>query len=1045
MKRGLVFTATLAALSLGIVACQQKSGGGGKAEVPDISINNKDAFEADWFVEDADKPLQITIADGTPVADAIYDGDLIVTSDEPNVVSVTSSMLAVHAEAAGTATVTATYKGKKSDSVQIEVKVRPSMRVATSIDTTKDDYLMGWKVAGEKIYAKDEMNGFYIGTATIDNASPISVQLDDNPSGDYKYTIKIGDKMIGAYKGSHNNIGFVGDQVDDGGPKDLVKALFKFNSNFTFSTNFFGSTDYFLAAYKGTSNDRLAFQTGDGIANDAFARLYEYGDPIPATAISITPTEASVHAGATVKLEAAVTPANSTDEVVWVSHQPSLATVDQSGLVTGVAESAQNEVTITATAGSVSATATITVTEALNYGTEENPLTVAQAKAFLDANFPSSTTVEEMYVTGTVSSATYSTKYSNWEIWLYDGETARGFELYSTTLANGLDSANLKDGAVVKAHGYAKIYNGTYELTNNKVGTSTVYPQVYFLEFTAPALEGVAVAPASASVDIANGEATKQFTATPVPATAELGEVTWTVTPDNAGVTVDGNGLVTVAADAVADDQEAEFEIRATVVVGEGTEFATATLTVTNSTGGGGTIEPDVKISDLANGATVTDLKARVMAVGSDNKNFFIDDGYAGILAYASAATTGISAGDCVTVSGTVSTYNKALQIGSATIAKSQDAAPTPTTATALTAENAATMLSSNPTPIGGRYSLRTGVVSASGNYLVWSFGSIQMENGARCTAGMQAGKVYDIEGYIGGIYSTYLLFVPTAATEVAIDVEGIALDKTEANVRQGATLQLNASATPAGAQFSSTVQWSTSDATGKISVSSTGLVSVAADATVGATATITAMYNAFTATCEITVEEASTEPEPVTVTIDLSAKTTSIAKPEAASDTPHVVAWGDYSLNLINAHNSGGSYAYMMLANKQLGNVANSLISNHVAIDGSITKITFTAPSGSSGSAVYAAALSTTEITTAITSIAHTRTGAGDLVITADAEDGFSYFGISNTANKYNGQITTIVIEYIPNEQTSYLIYQESFGAPFIIRIIVLFLLYEI
>ena len=596
MKRGLVFTATLAALSMGIVACQKQSGGGKKENIPDISINNKASFEADWFVEDADKPLQITIADGTPVADAIYDGDLVVTSDHPDIVSVTASMLAVHAESAGTAKITATYKNKKSDSVDITVKTRPSMRVVTQIDTSKTDYLMSWKIGGEKLYAKDEMNGFYIAVGTIDNAAPISVQLDDNPVGDYKYTIKIGTKTIGAYKGSHNNIGFVGDQVDDGGPKDLVKALFKFNANYTFSTNFFGATDYFLAAYKGTSNDRLAFQTGDGIANDAFARLYEYGDPIPATAISVTPAQVSVHAGATVKLEAAVTPANSTDEVVWSSSNTQVATVDQSGLVTGVAQN-ETPVTITATAGSVSATATVTVTEALNYGTEENPLTVAQAKAFLDANFPSSTTVEEMYVTGTVSSATYSTKYSNWEIWLYDGETAQGFELYSTVLADGLDGNKLQDGAVVKAHGYAKIYNTTYELTNTKIGTSTVYPQVYSLEYTAPELTGVEVSPATKSVDVAAGAVDQQFTAAAFPAGADLGTVVWSIAPQGEGAVISSTGLVTVQQTAVEEDQTKDFTITATT---EGGIAGTATLTVTRSTGGGGEEEQKSFVVDFS-------------------------------------------------------------------------------------------------------------------------------------------------------------------------------------------------------------------------------------------------------------------------------------------------------------------------------------------------------------------------------------------------------------------------------------------------------------
>ena len=124
-----------------------------------------------------------------------------------------------------------------------------------------------------------------------------------------------------------------------------------------------------------------------------------------------------------------------------------------------------------------------------------------------------------------------------------------------------------------------------------------------------PDLESVEVSPETATVDILNGAATKQFTANPVPAKAELGEVTWTVSPADAGVTVDQSGLVTVAADAVEEDQTADFEIRATVTINESEEFATATLTVTRDTAGGGTQEEttlvDATISSLTPSAYV--------------------------------------------------------------------------------------------------------------------------------------------------------------------------------------------------------------------------------------------------------------------------------------------------------------------------------------------------------------------------------------------------------------------------------------------------------
>jgi len=77
----------------------------------------------------------------------------------------------------------------------------------------------------------------------------------------------------------------------------------------------------------------------------------------PATDISLDKTTASVNVGEDVILTATVTPANSTDAVVWESSDEAIATVAD-GKVTAVAP---GTVTITATAGSVSANCTVTV------------------------------------------------------------------------------------------------------------------------------------------------------------------------------------------------------------------------------------------------------------------------------------------------------------------------------------------------------------------------------------------------------------------------------------------------------------------------------------------------------------------------------------------------------------------------------------------------------------------------------------------------------------------------------------------------------------
>lgn len=87
--------------------------------------------------------------------------------------------------------------------------------------------------------------------------------------------------------------------------------------------------------------------------------------PVPATAISLSATIATFGynsitesaSGHTKQLTATVTPANTTDEVVWESSDESVATVED-GLVTTVGD---GECYITATAGYVSASCLVTV------------------------------------------------------------------------------------------------------------------------------------------------------------------------------------------------------------------------------------------------------------------------------------------------------------------------------------------------------------------------------------------------------------------------------------------------------------------------------------------------------------------------------------------------------------------------------------------------------------------------------------------------------------------------------------------------------------
>ena len=75
--------------------------------------------------------------------------------------------------------------------------------------------------------------------------------------------------------------------------------------------------------------------------------------------IGVTPSTASVEVGDTVQLNAALTPSGATGTITWTSSADTTATVDATGLVTGVEA---GTATITASCGGYSDTCVVTVT-----------------------------------------------------------------------------------------------------------------------------------------------------------------------------------------------------------------------------------------------------------------------------------------------------------------------------------------------------------------------------------------------------------------------------------------------------------------------------------------------------------------------------------------------------------------------------------------------------------------------------------------------------------------------------------------------------------
>lgn len=116
---------------------------------------------------------------------------------------------------------------------------------------------------------------------------------------------------------------------------------------------------------------RLTIASGSPDIN-YFTRTNLNTGAVNVTAVAVTPNVASINLNKTLKLVAAITPSYATNtKVIWSSNNPAVATVDISGLVTGLS---LGTATITATTEDGARTAT-------SYITIENPNTVISLQA----------------------------------------------------------------------------------------------------------------------------------------------------------------------------------------------------------------------------------------------------------------------------------------------------------------------------------------------------------------------------------------------------------------------------------------------------------------------------------------------------------------------------------------------------------------------------------------------------------------------------------------------------------------------------------------
>ena len=170
---------------------------------------------------------------------------------------------------------------------------------------------------------------------------------------------------------------------------------------------------------------------------------------------------------ATKQLEAELKGA--TGDLAWSSSAVAVATVDATGKVTAVAP---GEATITVKFGEKEDSVVVTVKakqEETDYGSVESPITVAAAKAIIDAECDANDklTKQAIVVKGFVSKIIKEYSYSegpSFEFNLSDGTN----EVYVyRCLATTEAKANLSVGSEVVVKAFAKNYKGTKEMCDN--------------------------------------------------------------------------------------------------------------------------------------------------------------------------------------------------------------------------------------------------------------------------------------------------------------------------------------------------------------------------------------------------------------------------------------------------------------------------------------------------------------------------------------------------------------------------------------------------
>ncbi|SPZ52584.1 Ig-like domain-containing protein [Serratia quinivorans] len=179
--------------------------------------------------------------------------------------------------------------------------------------------------------------------------------MDFTISGEGEFRKKDKTTEIGAIHISK----YIFDEVQAGRQPTLwLRFDFVGEDSGTYIMGYFNTTSW-SGDFGGTD---ISTFSGEWKVADADTVVFEVGDDIPVTGVTVAPATASIAVGATQQLTPTILPADASDKTgTWSSSATGKATVNQSGLVTGVSAGSAI-ITFTSNDGAKTSTSAITIT-----------------------------------------------------------------------------------------------------------------------------------------------------------------------------------------------------------------------------------------------------------------------------------------------------------------------------------------------------------------------------------------------------------------------------------------------------------------------------------------------------------------------------------------------------------------------------------------------------------------------------------------------------------------------------------------------------------